>query len=50
MTDITWKLFCATGNINTYLLYKELEGEGNQLDQSFIQVTDESMGQLEMNP
>lgn len=50
MKDLTWKIFCETGNINTYLLYKELEGAGNQVDGGFIQVTEESMGQLEVNP
>lgn len=25
--ESTWKLFCQTGNIEAYLLYKELEGE-----------------------
>ncbi|WP_077616422.1 YqzL family protein [Caenibacillus caldisaponilyticus] len=25
MLDFTWKVFCMTGNIDTYLLYKELE-------------------------
>ncbi|WP_349407867.1 YqzL family protein [Pseudalkalibacillus sp. SCS-8] len=27
MRDFTWKLFCETGNIDTYLLWKELEEE-----------------------
>lgn len=27
MKDITWKMFCETGNIDTYLLFKELESE-----------------------
>lgn len=27
MLDFTWKLFLKTGNIDTYLLYKELEKE-----------------------
>ncbi|HEY4602668.1 MAG TPA: YqzL family protein [Cerasibacillus sp.] len=35
MIDLTWKLFSKTGNIETYLLLKELEEEfilqeGNQ--------------------
>lgn len=25
MIDVTWKLFCQTGNIEAYLLLKELE-------------------------
>lgn len=24
MKDITWKLFCETGNIESYLLYREI--------------------------
>ncbi|MFC7372541.1 YqzL family protein [Fictibacillus iocasae] len=28
MKDFTWKVFCETGNIDTYLLFKELESEG----------------------
>lgn len=27
MLDFTWKLFSQTGNIDTYLLFKELERE-----------------------
>ncbi|WP_010173717.1 YqzL family protein [Bacillus coahuilensis] len=26
MLDFTWKVFSETGNIDTYLLFKELEG------------------------
>lgn len=29
MIDITWKVFSQTGNIETYLLLKELENEPN---------------------
>ena len=25
MLDFTWKVFCMTGNIDTYLLLKEME-------------------------
>lgn len=25
MLDFTWKVFCMTGDVNTYLLYKEIE-------------------------
>lgn len=28
--DITWKVFSQTGNIETYLLYKELENVDNE--------------------
>ncbi|EIT85209.1 hypothetical protein A374_10715 [Fictibacillus macauensis ZFHKF-1] len=27
MKEFTWKVFCETGNIDTYLLFKELEGD-----------------------
>ena len=27
MLDFTWKVFTQTGNIDTYLLFKELEKE-----------------------
>ncbi|WAA11490.1 YqzL family protein [Fervidibacillus halotolerans] len=27
MLDFTWKVFSQTGNIDTYLLYKEIEKE-----------------------
>lgn len=38
MLDFTWKVFCKTGNIDTYLLLKEMEQElesdfGTQDDQ-----------------
>ncbi|MGY0692889.1 YqzL family protein [Virgibacillus sp. FSP13] len=29
MIDFTWKLFSQTGNVETYLLLKELETEPN---------------------
>lgn len=28
MKELTWKVFAETGNIDTYLLFKELEKEG----------------------
>ncbi|HET6871670.1 MAG TPA: YqzL family protein [Sporolactobacillaceae bacterium] len=31
MLDFTWKVFCMTGNIDTYLLLKEME-QGNESD------------------
>ncbi|SFA54068.1 YqzL-like protein [Anoxybacillus pushchinoensis] len=30
MLDFTWKLFSQTGNIDTYLLFKELEREAQE--------------------
>jgi hypothetical protein len=32
MLDFTWKVFCMTGNIDTYLLYKELTDEGDETE------------------
>ncbi|GGH84995.1 hypothetical protein JOD43_003216 [Pullulanibacillus pueri] len=29
MLDFTWKVFCMTGNVDTYLLYKEVENDGD---------------------
>ncbi|WP_083443548.1 YqzL family protein [Ornithinibacillus contaminans] len=34
MVDFVWKLFSQTGNIETYLLMKELESESQELDQA----------------
>lgn len=28
MLDFTWKVFCMTGSVDTYLLMKEMENEG----------------------
>lgn len=30
MLDFTWKVFSQTGNIDTYLLFKELEKENQE--------------------
>nr|WP_235887855.1 YqzL family protein [Neobacillus paridis] len=29
--DLTWKVFTQTGNIDTYLLFKELEKENQEI-------------------
>ncbi|MCM3765320.1 MULTISPECIES: YqzL family protein [Bacillaceae] len=31
MLDFTWKIFSQTGNIDTYLLFKELEKENQEI-------------------
>jgi hypothetical protein len=31
MLDFTWKLFSQTGNVDTYLLFKELEKENQEI-------------------
>ncbi len=33
LLDLTWKLFCMTGNIDTYLLMKELENDEEYQDE-----------------
>lgn len=45
--DLTWKLFSETGNIETYLLYKEMEGNVN--DTSFGQIEDEKETPMDTN-
>jgi hypothetical protein len=48
MMDFTWKVFCMTGNIDTYLLFKELKGEvDHQENQSDVE---EGMNQLPAGP
>lgn len=34
MLDFTWKVFAQTGNIDTYLLFKELEKENKETPES----------------
>ncbi|MDQ0269489.1 YqzL family protein [Cytobacillus purgationiresistens] len=34
MKDFTWKLFSQTGNIDTYLLFKELENDNQDIPDS----------------
>jgi hypothetical protein len=31
MLDFTWKVFSSTGNIDTYLLFKELQQENVEM-------------------
>lgn len=31
MLDFTWKVFSSTGNIDTYLLFKEIEKEKTEI-------------------
>lgn len=40
MKEFTWKVFCETGNIDTYLLYKELDHEITALS---AVITEESL-------
>ncbi|MFZ3578639.1 YqzL family protein [Virgibacillus sp. DJP39] len=42
MIDLTWRLFSHTGNIETYLLWKELENDSDgSSTQSDNEVSDE---------
>ncbi|SEM29612.1 YqzL-like protein [Mesobacillus persicus] len=34
MLDFTWKVFSQTGNIDTYLLFKELEQETREIPEN----------------
>lgn len=36
MLDFAWKVFCITGNLDTYLLLKEMEG-GSETAEEEIQ-------------
>ncbi|WP_085991877.1 YqzL family protein [Oceanobacillus senegalensis] len=42
MIDLTWKLFSQTGDIETYLLYKELESEQGHTNYSMKENEEES--------
>ena len=43
MLDFTWKVFSQTGNIDTYLLYKELE----QTTEERPDLQDEELAELD---
>ncbi len=36
MLDFTWKVFSNTGNVDTYLLFKEIEQEGFETPEAYI--------------
>ncbi|MFK3958390.1 YqzL family protein [Guptibacillus hwajinpoensis] len=36
MLEFTWKIFCETGNIDTYLLLKEMETPSDEDGESLI--------------
>lgn len=42
MIDFTWKVFSQTGNIETYLLLKELENESNTMELKQLETLDVS--------
>lgn len=43
MLDFTWKVFSQTGNIDTYLLFKELQKENIEIPES----TDEELFEMD---
>ncbi|MGX1431311.1 YqzL-like protein [Cytobacillus horneckiae] len=43
MKDFTWKLFSHTGNIDTYLLFKELEKDNQDIPEN----QDEELAELD---
>ncbi|ADU29871.1 YqzL family protein [Evansella cellulosilytica] len=45
MMDLTWKVFSMSGNIDSYLLYKEFERDSFNLDESNEELVSE-----EVNP
>ncbi|AIF43398.1 YqzL family protein [Virgibacillus sp. SK37] len=47
MLDLTWKVFSQTGNIETYLLMKELENEPNTVEGKTAQ--QEDMSSINLN-
>ncbi|HET7657954.1 MAG TPA: YqzL family protein [Bacillales bacterium] len=34
MLDFTWKVFCMTGSVDTYLLLKEIEDNGDESEEA----------------
>ncbi|WP_284140430.1 MULTISPECIES: YqzL family protein [unclassified Virgibacillus] len=42
MIDLTWKLFSQTGNIETYLLLKELEKESDTRELELLERSEPS--------
>ncbi|MFD1038513.1 YqzL family protein [Virgibacillus byunsanensis] len=48
MIDFTWKLFSQTGNIDTYLLLKELETEPNS-NESNVEMENQEVSPLDTN-
>ncbi|WP_226656842.1 YqzL family protein [Guptibacillus hwajinpoensis] len=38
MLEFTWKIFCETGNIDTYLLLKEMETPNDEENDSLAEV------------
>ncbi|WP_174613841.1 YqzL family protein [Virgibacillus ihumii] len=49
MIDFTWRLFSQTGNIETYLLLKELEEGKLKANNSFKQQNNEQVSSFDTN-
>ncbi|MDQ0244487.1 YqzL family protein [Priestia abyssalis] len=45
MLDFTWKVFSSTGNIDTYLLFKELQQENVEMPDDS---QDEELGEFNL--
>ncbi|WAA10384.1 YqzL family protein [Fervidibacillus albus] len=43
MLEFTWKVFSQTGNIDTYLLYKEIEKEMEDAPNRTIELPEEDL-------
>ncbi|MHC0035874.1 YqzL family protein [Pseudoneobacillus sp. C159] len=43
MLDFTWKVFSQTGNIDTYLIFKELEKEKQEIPRN----SDEELAEVD---
>lgn len=41
MLDFSWKVFSMTGNVDTYLIMKEIERDTTQSQEEFIEKLDE---------
>jgi len=46
VVDLTWKLFSQTGNIETYLLLKEMEKQQSN-DQSYLELDKQDASPLD---
>ncbi|WP_018923725.1 YqzL family protein [Salsuginibacillus kocurii] len=43
MLEFSWKVFTETGNIDAYLLHKEMEREDKEMDEPFKELELEEM-------
>lgn len=47
MLDITWKVFIQTGNIETYLLLKEMENVGSEVNEKQLEIAENTFNDIE---